>query len=68
MGKRNSSSAMKPSDLTIRIIEKQTVVNALEHVLTKECDPSKRKSMQQNLDEVKAELEGLLAQQEKGLK
>lgn len=56
------------SDLGIAIIEKRTVINALEHVLTKEKDPAKRKSIEQNLDEVGAELKVLLEQQEKGTK
>lgn len=55
-------------DLGIAIIEKRTVINALEHVLTKEADKAKRKSIEQNLSEVKAELKVLLEEQKKGTK
>lgn len=43
-------------ELRIDIIQKQTIITALEYVLTTDMDEKTRKSLELNLQEVKAQL------------
>lgn len=51
------------NELQMDIIQWRTVANALFYTLQKEQDPIKKKSMEDNLVEVKAELAALVRKQ-----